>query len=264
MWFALWKLKTDVAIRNGCRLIVVTKKHGDVGYSQQGEIEYLKANDVAFTSISIYQFAFHHLKSALDMVLETDVSELQQIMRLLSLSQRQKLADVLNQEPSENERSERSETTPDAMVLNFGLQDATLQDVREVLESFPPELRQNLNRALALLEPPQRRGQEKEREKHQVKNRRQANRLLERRALTDLTCDEEECHPFSDLTFPEERIPLAPAMTEPSLEANHSARAPAQRKVSVTFDSRVEVKRFRDRQAVHFSDERQPEQCVIL
>ena len=98
MWFALWKLKTDVAIRNGCRLIVVTKKRGDVGYSQKGEIEYLKEKDVAFTSISIYQFAFHHLKSALDMVLETDTFELRQVMHLLSPCQRQKLMDVLSED----------------------------------------------------------------------------------------------------------------------------------------------------------------------
>jgi hypothetical protein len=39
--------------------------------------------------------AFHHLKSALDMVLETDTFELRQVMHLLAPCQRQKLMDVL-------------------------------------------------------------------------------------------------------------------------------------------------------------------------
>lgn len=210
MWFALWKLKTDVAIRNGCRLIVVTKKRGDVGYSQKGEIEYLKEKDVAFTSISIYQFAFHHLKSALDMVLETDTFELRQVMHMLSPCQRQKLMDVLS-EDGQDASLESARECPEPS--DIGLQSATAQDIHAGVQSLPPELRQKLFQAIALLErhqmpqapqPPGKQAQEKLILEENFRNTGQSRQLEKREKREKL--DELE-----ELENDERRAPTAPS-----------------------------------------------------
>ena len=52
-WFANWMQITDLAIARECRLIVVTKEDGTLGRSQEGEVEYLKSQDLSFYKITI-------------------------------------------------------------------------------------------------------------------------------------------------------------------------------------------------------------------
>ncbi|CAE7254077.1 unnamed protein product [Symbiodinium natans] len=57
LWFQLWLQKTTIAVENGCQLIVVTKRDGSLGRSQQGEVKFLQKYGVNYKVLNIFEFA---------------------------------------------------------------------------------------------------------------------------------------------------------------------------------------------------------------
>mmetsp|Transcript_28511 Transcript_28511/g.46041 ORF Transcript_28511/g.46041 Transcript_28511/m.46041 type:complete len:220 (-) Transcript_28511:34-693(-) len=56
-WFSQWKEQTLRANGRRCKLLVVTKKDGTLGRSQEGEVQFLEDEQISYESITIEQFA---------------------------------------------------------------------------------------------------------------------------------------------------------------------------------------------------------------
>lgn len=56
-WYVMWMAKTRAAAEAGCKLIVVTKMDGSLGFSQEGEVRFLRSSGYCFSTISIGLFA---------------------------------------------------------------------------------------------------------------------------------------------------------------------------------------------------------------
>eukprot|EP00438_Fugacium_kawagutii_P024470 Skav217925 [mRNA] locus=scaffold2633:90260:91345:- [translate_table: standard] len=56
-WYEMWTNKTVEAHDRGCHLIVVTKQDGTLGNSQEGEVAFLKSQNMPYLKISISEFA---------------------------------------------------------------------------------------------------------------------------------------------------------------------------------------------------------------
>ena len=58
-WFSLWQRKTLEAVKCGCNLLVVTKRDGTLGNSQQGEVRYLQQNAWPYSEMNILDFLMY-------------------------------------------------------------------------------------------------------------------------------------------------------------------------------------------------------------
>ena len=56
-WYTMWKNQTFRAHAGRCNLIVVTKKDGSLGKSQQGEVRFLDSEEMPYKKVSIKDFA---------------------------------------------------------------------------------------------------------------------------------------------------------------------------------------------------------------
>eukprot|EP00438_Fugacium_kawagutii_P011436 Skav221330 [mRNA] locus=scaffold1234:3115:4311:+ [translate_table: standard] len=57
MWFSTWREQTFRAHKNRCKLVVVTKKDGSLGESQEGEVRFLDQEPMPHEKITIERFA---------------------------------------------------------------------------------------------------------------------------------------------------------------------------------------------------------------
>ena len=63
-WFSLWQRKTLEAVKCGCNLLVVTKRDGTLGNSQQGEVRYLQQNAWPYSEMNILDFLMYFAATA--------------------------------------------------------------------------------------------------------------------------------------------------------------------------------------------------------
>ncbi|CAE7021709.1 unnamed protein product [Symbiodinium natans] len=63
-WYALWMEKTQKASTEKCNLIVVTKRDGSLGRSQQGEVNFLEVCGHVYCQMTIEDFVYFHHKEA--------------------------------------------------------------------------------------------------------------------------------------------------------------------------------------------------------
>ena len=63
-WFSLWQRKTLEAVKCGCNLLVITKRDGTLGNSQQGEVRYLQQNAWPYSEMNILDFLMYFAATA--------------------------------------------------------------------------------------------------------------------------------------------------------------------------------------------------------